>query len=470
MTNKDTTKILLLSPPYRPLYMRNARCDFISLSATQWYPVLLSYCGSWLENIGYDVKLIDAPSYNLSYQDVENIATGYKPQWLVVYTGRLSENNDIEIADRLTEKLGCTTVIVGPFASISPVETLKKAKNVNLLVTGEFEHPLQEIIGFGKYSEINNLVYKDGGEILQNPERPYLTSSQLDMIPFVTRFYKKHLNLYKYKTISEYYPFVDILTGRGCKWGRCTYCLWVNTFIKGPVYNYRSIDNVIDEFHFIKKEMPQVKSIMIQDDTLTEERAVELSEFKIKSGIKIPWSCYCRANMSFEALKLMKRANCLNIHVGFESADDNILKTIKKGITFERMTRFSIDAKRAGLRIHGDFAIGFPGETIESINKTIDWACNMRPHTAQFQLMIPFQGTPFYDELQNKGWIKNGYPNYPGLSSKQLEEMSKKAYRKFYISLPFFKQMLFNPYEMFFSRLGTYLRAIPSIFWKDYIR
>ncbi len=463
-------KVLLLSPPFLPGYMRNARCDFVSLSGTQWYPILLGYCGAWLERCGHEVKLVDAPAYNLDHKATETIVSGYKPDWLVVYTGRISEDNDTAIADKLTEKIGCETVIVGPYASILPRKTLGKTQFVKRLITGEFEIPAQEIIEGGKNSEIPNLVYKEGNEIIQNPERPYLNTKQLDQIPFLSRFFKKHLDIYRYKTISEPYPFIDIMTGRGCKWGLCTYCLWVNTYIKGPVYNYRSMDNVIEELQFISKEMPEVKSVMLQDDTLTEERAVEFCEAKLRANIKLLWSCYVRGNISYDVLRLMKRTNCLNLHVGFESANQDILKGIKKGITKEKMSQFAMDAKKAGLRVHGDFAIGFPGETRESAQETIDWACQIRPHTAQFQLMIPFQGTPFYDELEEKGWLKDGAPDYPQLSREELERLAKKAYRKFYISLPFFKQVVTHPYEFLFSRIETYFKAIPAIFWKKYVR
>lgn len=463
-------KILLLSPPFLSGYMRNARCDFVSLSGTQWYPLLLGYCGAWLEKCGHDVKLVDAPTYRLDHKTTEKIIIDYNPDWLVVYTGRISEDNDIAIADKLTETIGCETVIVGPYASILPWKTLGKTQFVKRLITGEFEIPAQEIIEGGKNSEIPNLVYKEGNEIIQNPERPYLNTEQLDRIPFVSRFFKKHLDIYKYKTISEPYPFMDIMTGRGCKWGHCTYCLWVHSYIKGPVYNCRSIDNVIEELKFISSNIPEIKSVMLQDDTLTEERAREFCEAKLKVDVKLKWSCYVRGNMSHDVLKLMKKANCLNLHVGFESADQGILKRIKKGVTKDRMTQFVSDVKKAELKIHGDFAIGFPGETRESIKKTVEWACQIRPHTAQFQLMIPFPGTPFYDELKAKGRIKNGAPNYPGLSMEELEEMAKKAYKKFYLSPSFLKQIIKHPYELFLSRIGIYYNAILAIFLKKYIR
>ncbi|MCX8069420.1 MAG: cobalamin B12-binding domain-containing protein, partial [Thermodesulfovibrionales bacterium] len=83
-------KVLLLSAPYLPNYMRNARCDFVSLSGSQWYPLLLGYCGAWLQKCGHEVKLIDAPAYNLTFKQTEELVIEFKPHWIVLYTGRLS--------------------------------------------------------------------------------------------------------------------------------------------------------------------------------------------------------------------------------------------------------------------------------------------------------------------------------------------------------------------------------------------
>ena len=462
-------KVLLLSPPFLPYYMRNARCDFVSLSGTQWYPILLGYCGAWLEKCGHDVMFIDAPSYNLDRDAVEKTAIKYKPDYMVVYTGRLSEDNDIEIADTLTEQLGCETVIVGPYASINPEGILKKSRSVTMVIAGEFEFPVQEIADKKPLKDVCNLVYKEGGEIVRNRERPYLTTEQLDLIPVVSGFFKKHLDVYRYKTPSEYYPFIDILTGRGCKWGKCTYCLWVNTWIKGPTYNLRSVDNVIEEFQFIKKELPQIRSVMIQDDTFTEGHALEFSEAKIKSQNDLKWSCYARGNMSYEILKTMKKAGCRNLHVGYESAAPGILTAIKKGLTREQMTSFTKDAKMAGLRIHGDFAFGFPGETAETCRETIQWAKELNPHTAQFQLMIPFPGTPFYNLLKEKGWLtENGEPDYPDFSNEDIRLWAKKAYRQFYLSFQYLQKALMHPYEHFWVRLETISKAIPAMFWQKW--
>ena len=462
-------KVLLLSPPYLREYMRNARCDFVSLSGTQWYPILLGYCGALLEKEGCNVKLIDAPAYYLTHEETKEQIKVFSPDLMVIYTGYRSQSNDIVFADEVIKELKINSVFVGPYASISPESLLEKSKYVKKVVIGEFDYPLLDIVKGKSEKDILNLCYREEGKIIQNNVRDYLKREELDNIPFLSRFFKKHLDIYKYRTISEPYPFMDLMTGRGCKWGLCTYCLWVHTYIKGATYNTRSIDNVIEEFRYIEQELPFVRAVMIQDDTFIEERAVEFCEARLKANIKLKWSCYARGNLSFDTLKLMKKAGCLNLHVGYESSSNKVLKNIKKGLSQEQMTRFTDSAKRAGLHLHADFAIGFPGETIESARETIKWAKKLNPHTAQFQLMIPFPGTPFYDYLNSNGCLNsNGEPDYPDFSNEQIRAVAKEAYRSFYISPQYLLKSIKDPYKYIFLRFKAISRAIPAMFWKKW--
>jgi radical SAM superfamily enzyme YgiQ (UPF0313 family) len=460
-------KILLLSAPYVKEYMRNARCDFVSLSATQWYPLLLGYCGACLEGQGHRVALVDAPAMYLDPAATERAARQFGPDLIVLYTGRLSEKNDLAFGDRLIAALGCDAVIVGPFAGIAPERTLSGSERIGKLVVGEFEHPVGEIAAGRSPSQIPNLLYRTGGGVVRNAPRPWLTRDQLDAIPFVSRFFRDHVDVRAYRTPSEFYPFMDLMTGRGCAWGQCTYCLWVHTYVTGATYHTRSIPNVIEEFRFIEREMPQVRSVMIQDDTFTEGRAREFSEAKAAAGLRLPWSCYARGNLTHETMALMKRARCRNLHVGYESADPDVLAAIRKGLTVERMTRFTEDARRAGLRIHGDFALGFPGETPEGARRTIEWACRLNPHTAQFQLMIPFPGTAYHALMSERGWLNaEGQPDMPQFPNEEIRRLAKKAYRSFYLSPRYLLRCLRHPYEHFFGRLKTISRAIPAMFWR----
>lgn len=460
-------RIILLSPPFVSEYMRNARCDFVSLSATQWYPILLGYAGAWLEKIGHTVRLIDAPAHDLTHETTADIIREFRPDLIAVYSGRLSEDNDVAFADSLLKEIGCRGIFVGPYASIDPRATLSKSACIEHLVTGPFELPLGAFANGDDPATIPNLVRKIGEKIVENPRRPPLTTAELDAIPFVSDFLGRNVDLYRYHTPSELFPYMDMFTGRGCHWGLCTYCLWVHTLIPGKSYTTRSVENVVEEFRFIERKMPAVRSIMLQDDTLIEPRAQELCEGFLRAGTSLPWSCYSRGNLSFETMRLMKRTGCRNLHVGYESADPKVLQRIRKGLTPERMTRFTRDAKRAGLKIHGDFAFGFPGETVESAERTIRWAYALNPDTAQFQLMIPFPGTTYYEDMKKNGWLnEKGEPDMPQFSNAQIRATAKKAYRTFYMSLKHLMKAVRSPNGHIFNQLKTISRAIPAMFWK----
>ncbi|HPG31763.1 MAG TPA: cobalamin B12-binding domain-containing protein, partial [bacterium] len=231
-------KILLLSPPFVKEYMRNARCDFVSLSATQWFPLWLGYCGCYLEKSNRSVKIIDAPAYGLSHNQTESIIEEYKPDAILVYSGNKSEDNDIVFAERIYNKLQVPVIFAGPFFSINPKRTLAKSNVLKYGIYGEFEKPFSEFIESGEPATIKNFVWKDeSGEIIINEQRPYLDSKTLDEFPFVSDFFYRNLDYKYYRTPSEPHPFTDIMSGRGCVWGQCSYCLWVHCFIKGKTYN-----------------------------------------------------------------------------------------------------------------------------------------------------------------------------------------------------------------------------------------
>lgn len=460
-------KATLLSPPFVEDYMRNARCDFVSLSHSNWYPLWLGYCGAVIEQAGHEVQFIDAPALGIMHDATLKLVKNFHPDLLVVYSGDKSKHNDVRVAEMIKKEIKCKIVFVGPYVSAKPEEILELSKEIDFAVKGEFEFPVLELIEGKSLKSIKNLVYQDGEEIKKNMLRPLLNTKQLDNMPFVTQFFKKHLNVYNYKTPSEYYPFIDTMTGRGCQWGHCTFCLWVHTFIPGAVYNLRSVSNVIEELKFIKSELPQVKSIMFQDDTMTTERAEELCNGIMDNNLNVTWSCYARANMQYPVLKKMKDAGCRNLHVGFESANQQILKNIKKGTTIAQMKEFADSANKAGLQIHADFAIGYPGENSAAIRETIEFAKQINPHTAQFQLYRPLQGTPDGEFLRKNGQLtSNGYPNYSGMSEQELREWAKKAYREFYFSWGYIKKGIANPKEYIFSRLDQIVKAIPAFTWK----
>lgn len=470
-------KVTLISPPFISDYMRNARCDFVSLSKSSWYPIWLGQAGSYLEGKGHKTQFLDAQLLGMTHEQAQNQILEFKPDLVALYTGRLSEENDIQFGDALAKK-GLRVVFVGPYTSIDASAVLKKATRVDLAIRKEFDLPLEELASGAPEKTTPNVHVKDykSGEVTATAPRPLYKTEILDQFPITSEYFHRHVDIYKYKTPSELYPFIDIISGRGCAWGRCNFCLWVQTYVDGSVYNLRSIGHFMQEFDYVTKFMPEVKSIMIQDDMITNKRAIEISNAILEGDYRIRWSCYAKPNskLTQDTLNLMRKSGCLNLHVGFESGDDAVLKDIDKGSNVAQAKEFAEMAHKAGLMIHGDFAMGHLGDTVESMKRTAQLAREINPHTAQFQIMIPFKGTKFWDQLTERGALTEAgepsYENSNGASAEEIRSMAKWAYRRFYFSPAYFKKMITDPKNYVFNRLDQYIKAIPAVTWQRWVK
>lgn len=460
-------KVLLLNPPYEQDFIRSARSTWPSISGSNWYPIFLAYCAGWLEKHGHKIKLVDALVADLPLQELFNLSKDFQPQLLVLYISSQSLKSDVAIGGKIKKLTGCQIVLVGPWCAYEPEKILRKCPFVDALVRREFDEVVLELANGIKKRKIKGLVYREKGKIISNPEKEFLTPAQLDQFPFVTKIYKEYLPIRKYYQASLLHPFVDLFTGRGCPWGKCTFCLWPNTIHQGaPGYRARNLESVIEELKFVKTNLPFVREVFFQDDTLPTGRTRQLSELLLKKNLKITWSCYSRANIDLETLTLMKKAGCRYLHVGYESADKQILKNICKGTTPEQMKKFTKNTKKVGLRVHGDFIFGLPGETEETIKKTIAWAKSLEIEGYQFFLPQPQKGTPLFTWLKKKGYLtRTEEANYPHLSHKKLIYWRFRAMREIYFSKNYVLNTLKNINSLAdFARLTrTGLHVIPNI-------
>lgn len=440
-------RVLLLNPPYVPEFMRSARWAAISISGSNWYPIYLAYCTGLLEKYGHKTKLIDGPVDKLSHDDIFRIAKDFSPDISVLYISTASLENDIKIGERIKELTGGYIVLVGPWCSIRPEEIIKKSDKINSLAIGEFDYTVLELVEGKTENKIDGLVWSHNGKVVHNPPRKPLTPEQINEFPFVTDVYRRHLNIRNYFQSPHLHPFVDLFTGRGCSWGKCTFCLWPHTINKGAPYRERDMSDVIEELKFIEKELPSVREVFIQDDTLSKKRAQELSVAIMENDLDITWSCYSRAEMDFDTLKLMKKSGCRLMHVGYESSNPEILKNINKGITVEQMEQFTKNANKVGLLNHADFIIGLPGETVETIKATVKWAKTLKVDSYQFTMPKPYPETPFYDWLEESRYLKDGWVNYPHLSAEDINSWVKWALKETNMNPKYLLRMMGKPKE-----------------------
>jgi radical SAM superfamily enzyme YgiQ (UPF0313 family) len=442
-------RVLLLNPTYLrgKGFMRNARWTALSMAGSEWFPIWLAYATGLLEKHKHTANLLDANTESRTREETIKIAKEFNPELLAVYVSTDSLASDIEISEAISEATGCEIVLVGPWACIDSKEIAKKSEKI-MIAIGEFDYTLLDLANKLEKEKIEGLIWRKDNKIVVNKPRPRLTKEQLDEFPFVTKIYKNHIDIRKYHQAAHLHPFIDLFTGRGCFWGQCTFCLWPFTITKGkPNYVIRDMKDVIDEVRFVKRELPFVREIFIQDDTFPGWRAKEFSKALIENGIKLTWSCYARADLDYDTLEIMKNSGCRLMHVGYESGDLEILKNINKGVTIEQMEQFTKDANKLGIMIHADFIIGLPGETVESIKRTVEWARKLKVHSYQFTTPKPYKGTLFYTWLDKKKYLKDGDVNYPNLSFEDLKKWTNWALKKTNLNPAYLARMMVKPKE-----------------------
>jgi hopanoid biosynthesis associated radical SAM protein HpnJ len=333
--------------------------------------------------------------------------------------------------------------MVGAKVMVDPHNSLTASDAIDFVCREEFDFTCKEIAEGRPFSQIKGLSWRaKDGSIEHNEARPILEN--MDELPFVAPVYKRDLKIDNYFIGYLNYPYVSIYTGRGCK-SRCTFCLWPQT-VSGHRYRTRSVENVLAEAKWIRDNMPEVKELMFDDDTFTDDlpRAEAIAIGLGKLGMT--WSCNAKANVPYKTLKVMKENGLRLLLVGYESGDDQILLNIKKGLRTDIARRFAADCRALGITVHGTFILGLPGETRETIAKSIAFAKEINPHTIQVSLAAPYPGTRLYEQAVENAWIppnrtihlvnESGVQlaalSYPHLSSEEMYHGVEQFYRSFY--------------------------------------
>ena len=399
------------------------------------YPVWLAYPAGMLEGS----RLLDAPPHHVSADETIKIGTDY--EFLVLFTSTPGWTGDQRLAEAMkaaNPKL--KIAFVGPPVTTSPDKALNECAVIDFVCRKEFDYSVVEFAQGKPLDQILGISYRKNGQVVHNPDRPQI--EDLDALPDVTDVYKRDLDVTRYNVPFLLYPFVSLYTTRGCP-AQCTFCLWPQT-LSGHAWRKRSTDAVAREMAKAKEYWPNVREFFFDDDTFNIQgpRTIELCQ-KLKP-LKLTWSCTSRVTTSYDTLKAMRDAGCRLLIVGFESGDAQILKNIKKGATVERARDFTRDCHKLGLVIHGDFILGLPGETKETIRNTINFAKSLDCETIQVSVAHAYPGTEFHDLAEKHGFIVNNqsmvdsgghqmaHIEYPGLPRDYVMEMVHRFYDEYY--------------------------------------
>src|SRR5256885_8785241 len=380
-----------------------------------WYPVWLCYPAGMLA----DSKVVDAPPHKISIP--QTVEMGKDFELLVLYTSTPGFHVDLRMAEMMKDvnpKL--KVAFVGPPVTVEPDDALKNPA-IDFIVRREFDYQIADYAKGKPLEQLPGVSFRKNGGVVHNPEGPVIEN--LDELPWVSKIYKRDLDFKKYNVPFLLNPYISFYTTRRCP-AMCTFCLWPQTH-SGHRWRLRSAVDIANECRYVLENFPGLKEIFFDDDTFNYRKARTIEVCAELKKLNFTWSCTSRVTTDYETLKAMKEAGARLLIVGYESGDEQILRNIKKGATIDMAERFTANCHKLGLVIHGDFIVGLPGETRETLRNTIDFAKRLDVETIQVSIAHAYPGTEFYDYAKKNALVQinmaddDGHqlPNvvYPGI-------------------------------------------------------
>ncbi|MDW8021913.1 MAG: radical SAM protein [Nitrososphaerota archaeon] len=403
-------------------------------------PLGLAYLAATAREEGWEPGIIDALTEGLSLRELERRISGFDPD-VVGITATTSMMPDVYEVAKIVKGVneGALVLLGGPHATFMAHEILRECPHVDLVVRGEGEETLREILGKlekgHSFRDVLGVTYREGGLIKDNPPRPLIRD--LDALP-----HPEYDLLPMEKYVVNGVRFGAVMTSRGCPYN-CVFCSSSLQFGKG--WRSHSVDRVIDELKILSEEFG-VKEVEFLDDTFTlnPKRVEEISKRVVEEKLDISWSASSRVNtFNYQIGCSMRRAGAHTVYFGIESGSDRTLKFIEKGISRMQSMEAVKAAKRAGLRVLGSFVMGFPYETEDEIRETISFANRVGVDLAQFTIATPYPGTRLWEIaleknlLLTRNWrkfttvdvvMKNIY-----LTPQRIKKLFLWAYLTFYL-------------------------------------
>jgi len=382
-------RVLLLSTPH-------------PLEESPLPPLSLSYLASVLIQEGIEVRILDFLVTRYNPGKLRRELEEYRPQLV----GATCVTLNYPIARRMLKVCKdfdphIFTVIGGPHVTFALEETLLRSPWIDAIVIGEGERTLLELaraVEEGKdIHHVTGIAFADGGTVVKTT--PKARVEDLDQLPLPAR---ELLPMARYRALGT--P-CTVITSRGCPYN-CIFCSGRRMF--GPKVRFRSPGLVVDEIEQLQHDFGFAKINIVDDTfTLSHHHTQAACEEMLRRNLKIKWSVFARVDrISEELAQLMNRAGCEWMLFGVESADEGILKTIKKGITPEQVRRGVKIASESSINVFNSFILGLPGETRDTALKSLAFGDELyHKYGAKygFHMLSPLPGTEIYERAKNYG-------------------------------------------------------------------
>jgi radical SAM superfamily enzyme YgiQ (UPF0313 family) len=446
------------------------------------FPFFLAYATALLQKNGVNAQVIDAVAEELTEPVFMERLLSKNIDYLVAETSVPSFLQDIETL-KMISGLGIRIILCGPNNLVYQTSFMEQYPFIDFILQGEYEFTLLNLI---KALENGTDISRVAG-ILYRTENGFLSTSRpalcdINLLPWPHR---ESLPMGKYWDLPGDipYPSVQMLASRGCPFN-CSFCLWPQVMYQGNSYRCRDVGNVVEEMRYLVDK--GFKSVYFDDDTFNigKDRMLKFCrEVKNKGLEKTPWAIMARADlMDREILEGMKSSGLAAVKYGVESCVQGLVEGYEKKMNLLKTAETIKITRDLGIKMHLTFCFGGPGETKESIQRTIDFALRQDPDSVQFSILTPFPGTRIFEDLDKKGRIlTKDWSMYDGhfncvfkpeiLNAGDLVQAKRRAYhlwhdhqrRKRGISGDFKRFIKYlNKYGIFFavSKVFSYIKFI----------
>ena len=412
-------------------------------------PLGLAWIAAVLEEHGHKVRIIDTPTLKMGLRDFISEVRSWSPDLVGISLQTPTAPKGYRAIARLKEEVPDVPIVVG---GTHPTYMYEEALNhgANVVVLGEGEYTALELVNtiesWGMDPEhlrrVNGIAFRsrDGGVAVTEPRTPI---HDLDELPWPARHL---LPMDKYTLFGKPVRIAHVMASRGCPYG-CIYC--ITSYFWGRRLRFRSPRNVAEEIEHIHSKYG-VSYIVFTDDELTVNRKFVyglVSELRSR-GLDIRFACGSRVDhVDKEYLRFLYSNGCSALYFGVESASQETLDRIGKGIRVEQAVKVFRWVKEVGGFAAGSFILGFPWETVDDMKETVEFAVRLDPSYAQFTALTPYPGTPLFEYAVKNGLITDrDWEHYTTIrpimrgfhfTVEQLGRMIKYAYRRFYLRLSF---------------------------------
>ncbi len=434
-----------------------------------YLPMGLAYLAAVLEEAGHEVTVIDCPAEMIDLKQLKTKLAAIEPS-LIGITSMTPTIQSAFLSAQIAKEACSEAMVVigGPHATFMDEKVLAEEKAVDVVVRGEGEETLlelaQNVSNPQSLKKIEGVTFRNNGEIVRTPTRPYIQN--LDELP---RPAYKYFSLENYRLFGR--KMLPIMTSRGCP-SQCSFCTTARMF--GKAFRARSPKSIVDELEWLRDEHG-ADAFSFYDDTFTlnTKRAVTICEEIRNRKIGLPWDCQTRVSrVSKELLATMRDANCQQVFFGVESGCQKILDAVNKGTTVEQNRRAIKMAKDAGLFVAISVIIGYPGETRDMLMQTIDLVKKAEPDDVYICVATPYPGTELRRLVEEMGYeISNDWGRYdtttpifknPNLSAEDIRKLRTSFYNSFY-SPKYVLRHIFK--KNFYSRVMA-RTAVNHILWR----